>query len=438
MVNREANIDLLFRNGLSDYEALPPSDVWEGIKPAVAQPKRSFLFFRVAATAAVLVASGLITAMLVRNIPSGSENISLPLVTDNSHVLVKKENIVKPSQALAYQTLINGADVQSAITDVKSPPIVTSLFSLPSPELYTSFVKNSPAREINRNSRQGSMEKAYNPSYSDLVSDATVVVKENLPAKDNRWSVGAMVSPAYYSSIDLSSNGASSDIIKSEEPAFSYAGGLTFAYNLNRRFSVQTGINYSSIGRHIEGVTSYSGYGKYLDSKGESQFGVVTSSGTIKSINGDIYLADNNSGAKVMSVFTRDVFDPVKNNLSYISSSLSQNFNYVEVPVVIKYKVIDRNIGLKVIGGVSYNILVNNTAYTTSGGTRYYIGNTEGLSPVTLSSSLGMGMEYNFSGKLSLNLEPTFRYYITPLGGMAGSSIHPYSIGILSGISYKF
>jgi hypothetical protein len=49
-----------------------------------------------------------------------------------------------------------------------------------------------------------------------------------------------------------------------------------------------------------------------------------------------------------------------------------------------------------------------------------------------------MGMEYNFSGRLSLNLEPTFRYYITPLGGVAGSSIHPYSIGIFSGISYKF
>jgi hypothetical protein len=325
-----------------------------------------------------------------------------------------------------------------AVAEVKPLPEETSSFSLPSPELFTSFVKNPPASEIKRNNRPGSVQKAYNPSYSDITSEATVQVKEKAAAKDNRWSVGAMVTPAYYSSIDLSSDNASGDMIKSEDPAFSYAGGLTFAYKLNKRFSVQTGINYSSIGRHIEGIDSYTGYGKFFDSKGESQFGVVTSSGTIKSINGDIYLADNNTGAKVMSVFTRDVFDPVKNNLSYISSTLSQNFNYVEVPVVLKYKLIDRNIDLKVIGGVSYNILVNNTAYSTSGGTRYYIGSTEGLSPVTLSSSLGMGMEYNFSGRLSLNLEPTFRYYITPLGGVAGSSIHPYSIGIFSGISYKF
>jgi hypothetical protein len=438
MVNREANIDLLFRNGLSDYEALPPPGIWEGIKPVISKPKRSFLFFRVAASVAVLIVSGFITAMLVRNIPSGSDTVSLPLIGDRTPVSVEKENILKPSQALAYQTLTKVTDKKEAVINVKSAITETSLFSLPSPELYTSFLKNPPAKEANNNRRQGSLQKAYNPSFSEIADEASVQVKENLPSKDKRWSVGAMVTPAYYSSIDLSSNGASGDLIKSEEPAFSYAGGLTFAYSLNKRFSVQTGINYSSIGRHIEGVNSYSGYGKFLDSKGESQFGVVTSSGTIKSINGDIYLADNNSGAKVMSVFTRDVFDPVKNNLSYINSTLTQNFNYVEVPVFLKYKLIDRNIDLKVIGGVSYNILVNNTAYTTSGGTRYYIGNTEGLSPVLLSSSLGMGMEYNFSGKLSLNLEPTFRYYITPLGGMAGSSIHPYSIGILSGISYKF
>jgi hypothetical protein len=60
------------------------------------------------------------------------------------------------------------------------------------------------------------------------------------------------------------------------------------------------------------------------------------------------------------------------------------------------------------------------------------------LNPLTLSSSLGMGMEYNISGKLSLNLEPTFRYYLNPFSVTTGSFIHPYSFGIFSGVSYKF
>ena len=71
-------------------------------------------------------------------------------------------------------------------------------------------------------------------------------------------------------------------------------------------------------------------------------------------------------------------------------------------------------------------------------GNKYPIGKTEGLNLMTLSSSLGMGMEYNFSNKLSLNLEPTFRYYLNPFNELAGSNIHPYSFGIFSGVSYKF
>jgi hypothetical protein len=49
-----------------------------------------------------------------------------------------------------------------------------------------------------------------------------------------------------------------------------------------------------------------------------------------------------------------------------------------------------------------------------------------------------MGMEYNISGKLSLNLEPTFRYYLNPFSVTTGTFIHPYSFGIFSGVMYKF
>ena len=61
---------------------------------------------------------------------------------------------------------------------------------------------------------------------------------------------------------------------------------------------------------------------------------------------------------------------------------------------------------------------------------------TENMNSVSLSSSLGMGMEYNLTENLSLNLEPTFRYYLNPISGKTG--IHPYSIGVFSGVSYRF
>ncbi|MCX6321282.1 MAG: hypothetical protein NTX93_05670, partial [Bacteroidia bacterium] len=79
-----------------------------------------------------------------------------------------------------------------------------------------------------------------------------------------------------------------------------------------------------------------------------------------------------------------------------------------------------------------------NSVYTMVDGGKYPIGETEGLNLFTVSSSLGMGMEYSFSDKLSLNLEPTFRYYLNPFNEIAGSKNHPYSFGIFSGVSYKF
>lgn len=55
---------------------------------------------------------------------------------------------------------------------------------------------------------------------------------------------------------------------------------------------------------------------------------------------------------------------------------------------------------------MSYNLLAGNTAYVVSDGKNILIGETEGISPITLNSSLGFGMGYDLSKKISFNLEP--------------------------------
>ncbi len=48
MADSRANIDLVFRNGLMDYEVLPPSEVWDNIQAAVNVPAKktsSLVFF---------------------------------------------------------------------------------------------------------------------------------------------------------------------------------------------------------------------------------------------------------------------------------------------------------------------------------------------------------------------------------------------------------
>ena len=55
MDDRGANIDIVFRNGLKDYEVLPPQDVWDNIHPVIRKKQRPLAVLRVAAMVAVLI-----------------------------------------------------------------------------------------------------------------------------------------------------------------------------------------------------------------------------------------------------------------------------------------------------------------------------------------------------------------------------------------------
>jgi len=77
MVNRKANIDLLFRNGLKDYEVLPPPEIWNSIKPVIRKKQRPLVLLRTAAAVAALVSISFLTYRLgLINQPAISENVS--------------------------------------------------------------------------------------------------------------------------------------------------------------------------------------------------------------------------------------------------------------------------------------------------------------------------------------------------------------------------
>jgi hypothetical protein len=66
------------------------------------------------------------------------------------------------------------------------------------------------------------------------------------------------------------------------------------------------------------------------------------------------------------------------------------------------------------------------------------VGHTEGVNTFNLSSQVGFGMEYSITQKVTFNLEPVFRYYVTPLSEISGSLYKPYSLGFYSGFFFKF
>lgn len=439
MVERGAHIDLFFRNGLKEYEVLPPSEVWDNIRPAIPGKQRSFFVLKAAAAAFILVSLSTFLFLLARNF---SDKFNSPAISLNQEALPEGTYIAKtrPMEVLSPKEM----PVITKETVPDNPLPVASVekvyFAPPEMELFKPFYLQSSLQNNYRLDYFGTPKISEIQSTSGMEIGFKPEEAENAGTNkmSNKWSIGALATPAYYSKFSFDNNDASKDLIKSEKAAASYSGGVAFSYIVNKRISVQTGLYYSYLSQKVTGISSYAGFHKYYDAKAGSAFMVKTSSGIITSDNNDIYLMDNTSGSRVITGYTLDVFDPYKANLKYIDNTILQNFNYLEIPFLVRYKIIDRKMDFDLVGGLSYNMLVNNSAYSMSGGVKYYIGPTVGLSPVTFSSSLGIGMVYSLSKKISLNLEPTFRYYITPLGGLAGSSIHPYSFGILSGLFYKF
>jgi hypothetical protein len=439
MSEKGANIDLLFRNGLKDYEVLPPTGVWDNINSAVKTKSQPIILLRVAAMVTILLTLSFLTyrwsremsgvtsdSVLAFNIPT-SLPVSGPI--DNSLYLQAKKNLQAKNTSGVLIETNNPASPQMVIVPADSPDQIMDIQKTKS--LF--IIKNETVNGLFLTPLNTSKGNSVKINYPDLQ-----YFPENVITKpEKRWSIAAMASPTYYSTFSSGSDALSKQLSATEQPLVSYSGGVAFSYKISKRISIQSGLYYSSLGQKVDGINSFSGFQSYVNTKGGPNFEVLTSSGTVYTSNPDVFLSANGTN-RVVTAYTNDVFDPNKASLQPVNSSLDQNFSYLELPVILKYKIVDKMIGINLIGGLSYNLLVNNSVYTTVDGNRYSIGKTEGLNPLTLSSSLGMGMEYNFSEKLSLNLEPTFRYYLNPFNVTTGSFIHPYSFGIFSGVSYKF
>jgi hypothetical protein len=447
MDERSANIDLAFRNGLKDFEVLPPPDVWNCIDGRLAAKAKPHYLMRVAAFLAIAMTLSILAYRWNGKAPASLDNETIAMNEESTSLSAGNKsaipvsharntgnpaapelNIITDDSSDASETVQNDNSVSVVYmprTNLMFPVRTSSLNTIVhQPSVFTGTATNSLTVDD------------VNKEYSDYLAGNSTA--DNSINSTGRWSISALATPTYYGKISSSNDNLSKQIMESEQPVVSYTGGVALAYKISKRLSIQSGLFYSSIGQELDGINSFSGFQKYDNTKGDHNFEILTTNGTIYTNNADVFISATNNTERIITSYTKDVFDPQKASLEYVNSSMKQSFSYLELPVFLRYKVVDRTFGFNLIGGLSYNMLVDNSVYTMIDGDKYLIGSTEGMNMFTVSSSVGMGVEYKFSGKLSLNLEPTFRYYLNTFNNAIGSQFHPYSFGIFSGISYKF
>lgn len=434
MFEREPNIDVVFRNGLKNLEVLPPTDVWDNIPPMPVRGTRSRVFTGIAAGIAALLSLTLIASWITR---SDSATRSLSEVT-----LAENDQLPETGQ------LISASPVVRKVVREESDGTIATVI----PDYETAIAGNGATSipsltSPNAISQMGGGDVTADPAADDNITVIAqgLAANNNTPAEllssgksadgEQRFMVGASMSP----SVGFSTSGNDahiSELMSGEKIRPAYTTGLAFGYRISKRITIQSGIGLSSMGQVINGIDVFAGLSDFYAVKSDYLYSVETTSGVIMTGNPDLYLADSKN--RVESMIPGNIADPSKYPLTQVGSNIHQVFRYLELPLLIRYKVIDRSIDLNFSGGMSYGLLVDNFAYTRSGSDMIPIGHTAGVNMHSLSSQIGLGMEYNISGRFTFNVEPVFRYYVTPFNDLSGTLYRPYSFGLFSGFFYKF
>ena len=493
MMESSENMDRYFRDKLENYSESPPQDTWDKIAYRLGhRQKRKMVFFisRIAAGITILISlsvifyyaqkkksgefayqSDTITSIKPHSDETNQVQISEKPAEQTRHVLTESETSGKASRERASYAGIT--DIQtgrqtgqtssitedemlskkSSVEDMASAYIPVSdklsyLIPIECDYLDADNAADDQAIPSGDFQTGGQAEKLLTDQLLALVDEETKEKKERQTA----WLIGGQFAPLY-SYRNLTSEKyqdyVREQINSKESGILAYAGGINLTVSPNKRLSVQSGLYYSVYGQEKNSLEAAIMVPDPTKDKLDNQeWYNIGSEEQIQAVyvgnsTGKIMAFDEAlSGTRLSPTSYMQADQSAANqiNSAIPVSSVTQYFEYLELPVNLKYKVMDKKFDVSLMGGISANFLIGtdiqlNYADNSSKNTDY---TTEGLNRINYSSLMGIGFEYPLFKNLIMNVEPKFRYYLNSINKEQVYDIRPYSIGIFSGISYLF
>jgi hypothetical protein len=478
------HIDKLFRQRLKGHKVKAPQDAWRRLQNDLHRPaKTRFFWISRAAAAAILLmlafGGGYFYSELNR--PENGQSAELS-ATDSSAQTIRNhaetarpatrltettpsdqagsaeqenqfsaEDTNDPGKEKANQTKISPLSRESQLTEMIAGEEIINPDNSNAPSQShlrptiedETIVENAPSNDQRVDKPETPIkiqEPMEVPQMSEEMLQRLLTLDNESYAEDiisgtenginSRWSIGGRISPVYsYRSI---SGDAFETPVESVDAGYfndneqgitTIAGGISLDYIFSNRLSLGSGMFISRIGQQNNDVLAYN------DPRSANMYKLATSTGTV-TIN----------PAQFQSVIVEQATsakDTIPGDYT-VSGSFIQNLDYLEVPLVLKYKLIDSKISVNLMGGLSPGILVNNRSYFDVEGDKLQTGTTESIDPFIYNSVLGIGIEYAVSRKISFNMEPSFKYSLSPVNNNNGLDYHPYSLTWFTGISYRF
>jgi len=459
-MDEKKNIDRLFQEKFKDFEVSPDPSVWKNIEGKLMKKKKRRiipLWLQIGGAAAILLLL-ISTGFWINNqnpdtIEQPNEiiitDIDQPDETKQKTLPVKDDNIItyKDSETNQEEKTLKET-IQPKNIKTKTNNIVDTFISNDSKN------KNSSQDQIANSNVKKEVKKpkieTLNNTNTDKITNAVIneklniektVVTQNetgIEQKDiqkeiekreeetiaentiNKWSVGSTMAPVFYNTLGNGSpiDPALANNKKNGEGSISY--GLKVNYKLSDKLSLQSGINTLELGYSTENVAA------------------LMSSSLLSGSNTNVNT--NIDGVSVATISTANLqsSDISGQRSSFdTSGNLDQSFGYIEIPLEAKYNILQKKLGVNVIGGFSTYFLYENKVSITSFGKTSTLGEASNINSTSFSGNLGVDFDYDISKKLFINISPMFKYQFNTFSKNSGG-FKPYYLGVYTGLNFRF
>jgi len=426
--NSTNNIDLLFKKKFEDFQPKPPESVWEKIKanlpknPIGGLSGSSFVKTFVVILILAVPAYFLInfqekpvkppinkktvpnTKLTIKNTPKIAEIEIEPISSD----VVKNDEITPTlvNKKIAKPVSIKEEAQKTQITENKTvivniPEVEEQSFIIADNDLLLAYLpKENPQITTKK-------------STVNFNSKSEVTVFNTNERKKGNFNLGVFVNPEmiFYPSDDIP-NKTNLNL------------NLSISYNFSNLF-FESGLGIGLAKDNGNFNIDYERY-EYL--------------GSYENVYNVTFDSTENGVIPTFYTNTVDVYDSIR----HVQISQTQNcYTYLQIPLFIGYKINSNKFSYSIKGGTSLSLLIFEKipeAVLPSGNISIINLNEDnpGRIKTLWHFMFSAGIEYKLSDRMSIAIEPTFRYYMkSAYERNYFTTKHPFSIGLRTGVLIK-
>jgi hypothetical protein len=365
-----------------------------------------------------------------------NDNKQKPLSNNKTNNLIKTTTENKANRTVANSTDNTGkptskdglktpGEVKSVIaTSVKDN--ATAVTETHSEKLNDTKNKNNTNTDLNSiesaQTNEAMPEELNTLTIEEAIAEQTKTTNEKERERD-RWSISPNVAPVYFSSLGQGSpiNEQFNNNAKGGDVNMSY--GITGSYAVSDRLKVRAGINRVNLNQTTADVFAF--------------VGAQSSGNGVMAKMPNVDYSSNAASVALMSteMMNRTSMPEVLN--TKVAGNLEQRFGFLELPLELEYRLLDKQFGINLVGGFSTFFLNDNEIYAEINGSSTLIGEANNINSTSFSANFGIGMDYSLTKQWNINLEPMFKYQLNTFNNTSGD-FRPFFIGVYTGLSFKF